>query len=299
MMRISQNLSFFKQTRVSPTFFIKRHYFNVEKQENNKIVEKSRNITRRENKCNLEKNTIARTIERDVGLKRFLERVYVTAGFGITTSLIIPAAGIAFAPQLIQQATPFLIIGGFLSGMAGSIGLNFTKYKINKEKTESRNSLPRQLSFFSVVGGTSLMLMPVAAIMHGISPTIWPTATAMSLTTMGVVTLWARSRPVDSLLTWEGPLYGGLVVLIGNSFAAIAAKVFFSASGIGELLHFIDITAGIGLFTAMTAYETHKAVAMYRAGDPDHLACATFIYLDFVNLLIRIAEILSKLKEND
>ena len=243
--------------------------------------------------------TLKRTIERDVGLQQFLQRVYTTAGTGITTTLAVPAAGFLFAPQFVNHAAPALLIGGALSSLAASVALGYTKYTVNAAQTQSTNSFPRQLSFFVLVGGTSTMLMPFAQMIHEISPTIWPVATVLSLSTMGAATLWARSRPAGSLLSWQTPLYGGLISLIGTGFCALVAQVLFPASGVAAVLHSVDVYGGIALFTALTAYETHEAVDMYQRGDPDHLGCAANVYLDFVNLLIRIAEAMAKAKKNN
>jgi len=240
--------------------------------------------------------TVKDFVKSNVGLSNFLQRVYVTAGAGLATSLVIPATTIYCASQFVQAAAPALLFGGFGTAIIGCFGMAYGKWTVNEARTESTNSLPRQLSFCALVGGMSMALTPFAQAIHEISPTIWPTALALTIGTSGAATLWAHNRPVDSLLSWQGPLYGGLLALVGTGFSGLIAQTFFPASGVGQLLHSVDVYGGILLFTAMTAYETQKAVAMYLDGEPDHLGCAVHVYLDFINLLIRIAEALAKAK---
>ncbi len=63
-----------------------------------------------------------------------------------------------------------------------------------------------------------------------------------------------------------------------------------------QLLHNVDLYGGIALFTGFTAYDTHRAIDLYKRNDPDHLGVATDMYLNFMNLLIRIMEIYLKMQ---
>lgn len=51
---------------------------------------------------------------------------------------------------------------------------------------------------------------------------------------------------------------------------------------------------GVGIFTLLTASDTHKAIEQYREGDADHLMHAVSFYLNFVNIFVRIMEIVSR-----
>lgn len=243
-------------------------------------------------------NTVKQTIANDRGLQNFLKRVYATAGLGIGSTLAGASLLTVLLPAgLIMGSALPLIGGGFLIGMAGAVGVDCAKYEINDNGTASKNSLGRKVSFGALIVGMTTMTLPCVPIIHEIDPLIWPTATILSFATMGVATAWAHSRPAGALLSWGGPLTGGLLLLIGNGFVAIGAQYFFPASGVAEILHSADVYGGIALFTALTAYQTHVSVAMYQKGDPDHLGCAASVYLDFLNLLIRIAHALAKAKQ--
>ena len=92
---------------------------------------------------------------------------------------------------------------------------------------------------------------------------------------------------------------GGLVGLVGMGLVGLGSQLIFGPTMFSMALHSIDTYAGIVLFTAMSAYDTHKSIEMYENKDPDHLGCAINLYLDFINLLIRIMEVMAKIKKDD
>jgi len=59
------------------------------------------------------------------------------------------------------------------------------------------------------------------------------------------------------------------------------------------VLHRADTYVGLGIFSAMVAYDTHLALKSYEIGNADHLMISVGFVLDFWNILLRVAEILS------
>lgn len=53
----------------------------------------------------------------------------------------------------------------------------------------------------------------------------------------------------------------------------------------------------LALFTALVAHDTRIALERYKAGDPDHIVCATDLFLHFSNLFLRFVEALLSLKK--
>lgn len=247
---------------------------------------------------NVDDGSLAATINQDTGLTNFVKRVYLTAGATITSSLTFGGLIGLGMPEFVSMAAIPMLGGGFFLAIGGCIGMDKTDYTINNEKTLMTNSFERQLSFGAVVCGMTLVLAPVVPIIHGIDPTIWPTATLLSIGTMGLATAWAHRQPAGALLSWQKPMMFGLGGLVCTGLTAVVGNYFFPGNMFFETLHNIDIYGGIILFTGMTAYETHVAVKMYQNGKPDHLICALNVYLDFINLLIRIAEALAKAKKD-
>lgn len=233
-------------------------------------------------------------ISNNLGLSKFIKKVYLTSGLGITGSLGTAWILSVGVPAFIDWHMPHFLFGGLAIGITGCVGLGLCKYTISEDKTESINSNGRLASFGLIVGGTSLMITPICLVGQIVSPMILPIATLMSLVTMGGATAYAYYLPPDKLLKWEGPVYAGLLGICGVGLSTLGSLMIFGPNSFASLLHSVDVYGGILLFTCITAYETQLAVSMYQKGNPDHLGCATNVFLDFVNLLVRYIEILIK-----
>ncbi len=215
----------------------------------------------------------------------------------------------------IGLSNPLLMMGGgTVLALGGAIGLGYAKYTVHRKEISanypdgrkkladywySKNSPTRMLSGTSVVAGMTMVMTPFIEIMNAISPTILPSALVATSCVFGGSIAYAYMKPKGALLAWEAPLMGGLVGLVGMGLVGLGSQLIFGPTMFSMALHSIDTYAGIVLFTAMSAYDTHKSIEMYENKDPDHLGCAINLYLDFINLLIRIMEVMAKIKKND
>lgn len=143
------------------------------------------------------------------------------------------------------------------------------------------------------------MISPFVAQINAISPTIFSSATLMSGLVFGGSIIAAKYCQKGSLLVWQAPLMGGLVGLIGIGLVSIGTQLVIGPNIFSSALHSIDTYGGLVLFMGITAYDTHKAIDRYENKDPDHLGCSVELYLDFVNILIRIMEIMAKLQNKN
>jgi len=75
------------------------------------------------------------------------------------------------------------------------------------------------------------------------------------------------TRKVGELEPWGGMLYDGLTGLISVSLVGLSSNWFEDAT------HLINLYGGIPLFIGFVAYNTHKAIELYKLGDAYHLAC--------------------------
>lgn len=246
-------------------------------------------------------------IDKDFGLKQFMNKTYVYTGSGI---LVTMGSGLLLShtPEMIQYL-PWLMGGGFLTGIGGCFGLGWSRYKVhtthlkhpetNKivEAYHSENTPERQLSYGAVIGGMSMMISPAIAFAN-VTGILMPAMLSTGLVFGGAIH-YANTRKVGELEPWGSALYGGLWGLIGCSLTGLGSTLIFGPNMFSVFMHSIDLYAGIPLFAGFVAYDTHKAIDMYRQKDPDHLGCSVQLYLDFSNLLIRFIEIMAIFNKKD
>ena len=78
--------------------------------------------------------------------------------------------------------------------------------------------------------------------------------------------------------------------ILGCGMTGLTSQLIFGPNEFSSFLHSVDVYMGIPLMAGFVAYDTHEARAMYKNGDPDHLGCAANLYLDFINILIRVID---------
>ena len=245
-------------------------------------------------------------IENDFGLKAFLNKTYVCTGGGILATV---GSGIFFAehPGIIFEYFPLLMGGGFVSAIGGCFGMDSARYNIittnihNPETGEmieayhSENDPARIASFAAVIGGITCLISPVVAFAHW-SGTLIPAMLSTSFIFGGAVH-YAKTCKVGELDIWRSALHSGLWGILGCGLTGLGSTLLFGPNMFSAFIHSVDVYAGIPLFAGLVAYDTHLAIEMYQAKDPDHLGCSTGLYLDFVNILVRVIEIMVKTQE--
>lgn len=75
------------------------------------------------------------------------------------------------------------------------------------------------------MGGLGLGVSPLFAHASKITPEIVPTAMATNTPIFGASSLYAYTRPKDSLLTWGSSLYGCLFGIIGLQITGLLANL--------------------------------------------------------------------------
>lgn len=138
------------------------------------------------------------------------------------------------------------------------------------------------------LGGAPLFMMAQA-----VSPTIIPTALALSTAVFGGASLVAYNMPKDKMLGMGGVLMGSLLGLIGLQVIGLLTAAFTGPNALSTLLFSANNYLGIGLFSALIAYDTHVAIKMYELREADHLGMAVQFLLNFWNILLRFVSIFS------
>ena len=237
-------------------------------------------------------------VHRDLGLSRFLTRVYSTTGAGM-------CAGLGTATLLSQLGPSMWVLGtGFVGAMGSVIALSRmnpvyvdhqTTFKGSQFREKVLRGPPgRTIAYGALCTSMGAVMAPMVSMSSLISPTILPVATCLSVATMAGASLFAYMKPEGSLLTWGAPLSGALTGFVGLGLLSLGSQLLLGTNVFSDIWYHVDTYGGIALFSALIAYDTHLSVEAYRSGTPDHIGCATSLYLNFVNLLIRIMSLRAK-----
>lgn len=228
----------------------------------------------------------------DYGLKQFVKRMYLWTGGGI-----VGTAGISILGHELFYSHPIAVVtGGLILGFGGAYGVTKTKYTIHQDvgKTSTgsvdvlytTNSPKRIAAYAGVVSGMGMLGMPLCAMFpYAVIP-----AFIASTSVFGGTGWYAMTRKVGEFKPWAGVMYGGITGLIGVSAVGMSSSIIFGFNMFGIATHLIGLYGGVPVITGLVAYNTYKAIELYRAGDADHLGCSVRIHLDILNLLIKAWE---------
>ncbi len=251
--------------------------------------------------------TNGQLIESNYGLRKFIKKTYAFTGGGILSTL---GMGMIFlAHPEMTEFIPYFMGGGFVMAMGGIFGVYKIRPTFNeidvKERNDNKkykywyttNSIGRQLSYGSIIAGMGFVSAPVIAI-AGANDILLPAIIATS-TVFGGATLYASTRKAGELSAWGPALHGGLFGIVGCGLSGLGSLMLFGPNEFAATMHSIELYAGIPIFAGLIAYDTEMAIDMYDKRNPDHFECSLQLYLDFMNVLIKIIEIMTKFKKND
>lgn len=245
--------------------------------------------------------TNKQVIDLDSGLKSFMNKTYAYTGGGIFSTL---AGGMFLSqnPELFQYMH-ILSGAGFFIAFGGTLGMGMTKYNVKTTylrdprshqtvaSYSSENSTGRKISYLAVLTGMTMTVSPLLA-MANLEGILMPAMLSSGLVFGGSM-LYAKTCKVGALEVWGPTLYGGLFGLIGCSTLGILSHWIFGPNMFSGFAQDVNVYMGIPLFAGLIAYDTHKSIQMYQVQNPDHLGCSVELYLDFINVLVRIIRIMS------
>ncbi len=249
--------------------------------------------------------------EFNFGLNQFIKKTYLWTGGAISSSIGISILGtkIDFITSLFDSVEIFLGTGIGMS-IIGTIGVSLIKPTlhtsvqnsinfINRQQKDTKfsylyttNSIPRILSYGSLVSGMGILMIPMfVAFPDAIIP-----AFVGSSSVFGGAVYYGLTKKQEEIKTWEPTLYSGLSGLVGVSLLGLGSNLLLGQNMFGSAAHLISLYGGIPLFTGLIAYDTYKAIERYNEGIPDHLGCSVDLYLDFINVFVRLVEIIAKIQ---
>jgi len=225
-------------------------------------------------------------------LQGFLDKTYTYSGAGVVGTLGI--ATVLSNSAMVAQSPGTMLLGGFGLSIAGILGVSFGKYTTDVLRGTTVNSTTRLAGLAALVSGMGISSAPAFAF-YDLSYVLPPSLLMTTMVFTGA-SMYARTAKPGSFLAYGPALTGGLLGLVGTGVVGIGSEMFFGPNMFSALAHSVQLYAGIPLFTAFVAYDTQVAIERFESGDPDHLGCSVALYLDFMNILVRMMEIVNKMK---
>jgi FtsH-binding integral membrane protein len=240
-------------------------------------------------------------INSNFGLNQFIKKTYLWTGGAVSGSIGISILGakVDFISSVFNSFGMF-IGTGFGMSLIGITGIAFIKPEYHTSKqTNSKpsyfyttNPVSRVLSYGSLVSGMGILMIPMfVAFPDAIIP-----AFIGSSSVFGGAVYYGLTKKQGEIKTWESTLYSGLSGLVGVSLLGLGSNLLLGQNMFGSAAHLISLYGGIPLFTGLIAYDTYKAIERYNEGIPDHLGCSVDLYLDFINVFVRLVEIIAKIQ---
>jgi modulator of FtsH protease len=193
----------------------------------------------------------------------------------VFASVIVTAIGVAFG-----QTQPGLMQAVLDHPFIGMIAMIAPMWMALKARAEPIRGLVLTFVFTFVVG---IIISPVLFIAEKTSPGITGQAGLLTLSTFGVLSLYAAVSKRD-FSAWGAFFIVGVWVLIAASLLS-----FFVPSAIGSL--WIS-AATVLVFSGLLVFDTWRILRSGQYGPDDYVPAAVNIYLDLLNIFMAILNLL-------
>jgi len=199
------------------------------------------------------------------------------------------AGGIAFSAVMsaisqdwqLDSWNKWAYIGFFIGVLVVSIGGTIIAQM-------SDNPLISALGYLLVAGPFGLMLGPVVAMYEASSVVKVFALTSFVVLVLGLV----GALLPDDLSSWGVPLLGALLLLIGGYFIVPLLGAFgIPVDGAMTVLDWVALV----IFGALVIYDLNRAVRLPHTLD-NAIDSAVAIYLDFINIFIRLLSLMGQKK---
>jgi FtsH-binding integral membrane protein len=198
------------------------------------------------------------------GQAAYLRRVWGLAGANVGIASVGCIGG------MVLGISPLISFGGSIVSI---LALSFAAPKGSNPAL--RAGLLASTALF--VGSS---LGPIVGASLAMDPLLLPMALGASGGIFAGATVFSLMAPEGKMLSLGGPLFGGLLVLVGCGVLGM----FYPH----PVLHSISLYGGLALFTVYVAYDTQVILDDYKNGMEDSVQHSLQLFLDFVNIFRRV-----------
>ncbi|KAG5503461.1 hypothetical protein JKF63_05600 [Porcisia hertigi] len=204
-------------------------------------------------------------------VRQHLARVYTLLGCACLT------AGLG---SFLMVATP---VGGVIPYWLPMVG-GFVPLLWMSFAPPANPSLKLALFFsFALLEGMAIAPLVLMTSMKG----VLTTSIVLTAAVFGGFSAAAYLAPRASMVAWQGPLFGALIGMVAISLL----NVFYPTA----IAHSIILYGGLAIFSLMVAVDTQAMIERARCGAGDHVQDAMQMFLNVVNIFVRIAQIMGSM----
>lgn len=226
-------------------------------------------------------------------LNQFLSLVYLNTLISI---LITMTAGNIVNWLNLNPLTIMLTgaIGSFVA-----ISMFDNKWRLYRTRSDIENNHVVEYSKNSVIASyllpcfIGLSISPIMSYADSLDTNILPIAMTLSLVIFGTATIYAFFSDDEEILSWKQTLH---TALWSMAFMGLIS-IFFPA--FRTMWTSIELYLGLILFVFFVVYDTYKAISEFKKGNYNYLQVSIGLYLDFINIFVKVVVLLIELKENE
>jgi len=205
------------------------------------------------------------------GCRKHLAKVYGT---------MMGAMGLSSIGVVTAGLLPIISLPALILSFIASIGIIMT----DKSRVTLRQNM--------LMGFGFLMGAGIAPLVLSSSPGVVFAALLGTSTIFGGFSLAALRAKRKSMLYMGGLLMGGIFFLLATSLAGIFLPMLgvTNPAFLGALYN-INVYGGLGIFSLFVAYDTQNMIEQYHAGNNDHITPALNMFINLIQIFIRLLEI--------
>jgi len=154
--------------------------------------------------------------------------------------------------------------------------------------TDPSNSFQKHAFWGAFQLSQGLFLAP----MYFYSPAILGRAALYTVGVVGGLSYVGATAKTDQYLYIGGPLLAGLTVVVLSSLAPMVLPI--TAVRTLAVSDMLSVYGGLAIFGGFVLYDTQKVMAHARMGRRDPAAESIKLELDFINIFVRLVDILAR-----
>ncbi|KAG5478011.1 hypothetical protein LSCM4_05409 [Leishmania orientalis] len=136
---------------------------------------------------------------------------------------------------------------------------------------------------FALLEGMAIAPLVLMTSMKG----VLTTSIVLTAAVFGGFSSAAYLAPRASMVAWQGPLFGALIGMVALSLLNVFYPTAFA--------HSLILYGGLALFSVMVAVDTQAMIERARCGAGDHVQDAMQMFLNVINIFVRIAQIMGSM----